>query len=458
MLGGVCAGLARRWQVDPTVLRIAMVLLALIGGLGVAFYVGALLLLPKDGSTDLPLHRFAPFTRSWSPAASIGAVVGLGVLITVLIGSWLPFGIAPAVGLGFLWYFGFYRRRRPQPPAGTAPDAAAQLTAAPPLVTRPTESMTDFERAAAEWQQRVAEERWARSTTPSAAPAGQSAHPQPTASNYVQPTATDHVQPTAIDYAQPSADPADTDAQASPGVAESPVPPTEPFETPRLFEYRPTPPPVPAPVPQWIPPVTRSSRRPRPRWLWPLVLCLVGGGLATLAALSTVLAVTVPPVAYAGTVLGALGLGLLVAAFAGRPRGLLPLSVLAALTTAVMLVPLPSAGPVGDETFRYTTMAQLPTTEQSHGVGDVTLDLSGLAVTDTRRFEFSSGLGDVDLKLPATGNVVVEWKTGLGDYTGPDGRYEGPAAKGTFQRIGDPSAPTLTLVLSAGVGDLRVRA
>ncbi len=77
MLGGVCAGLARRWQVDPTVLRIAMVLLALIGGLGVAFYVGALLLVPRDGSTDLPLHRFAPFTRSWSPAASIGAVVAL---------------------------------------------------------------------------------------------------------------------------------------------------------------------------------------------------------------------------------------------------------------------------------------------------------------------------------------------------------------------------------------------
>ena len=28
MLGGVCASLARRWQVDPTIVRIAMVLLA----------------------------------------------------------------------------------------------------------------------------------------------------------------------------------------------------------------------------------------------------------------------------------------------------------------------------------------------------------------------------------------------------------------------------------------------
>ena len=42
VLGGVCAGLARRWQVDPTVLRIAMVLLALLGGLlgaGIAWLV-----------------------------------------------------------------------------------------------------------------------------------------------------------------------------------------------------------------------------------------------------------------------------------------------------------------------------------------------------------------------------------------------------------------------------------
>lgn len=466
VLGGVCAGLARRWQVDPTVLRIAMVLLALIGGLGVAFYVGAMLLVPKDGSTDLPLHRFASFTRTWSPAASIGAVVALGVLITVLIGSWLPFGIAPAVGLGFLWYFGFYRRRRPQPPAGTQPDASAQVTSGPPVVARPSESMTDFERAAAEWQQRVAEERWARAARPDAqpalpdaAPTDQAGHVQPSSSGYVQPSASGFVPLRVSSDVLPSVEATGADAAATVALPAAPTPDqtTGTYENPRLFEYRPTPPPAEVAVPHWTPPATRSAkRRPRPRWLWPLVLCLVGGGLATLAVLSTVFAITVPPLAYAGTVLGALGLGLLIAAFAGRPRGLLPLSVLSALVTVVMLVPLPSAGPVGDETFAYTTMSQLPGTAQSHGVGDVTLDLAGLAITQSGRYEFSSGLGDLDVKLPATGNVVIEWKTGLGDYSGPDGNHEGPAAKGTFQRITDPSAPTLTLVLSAGVGDLRV--
>lgn len=434
VLGGVCAGLARRWQVDPTVLRIAMVLLALIGGLGVAFYVGALLLIPRDGSSDLPLHRIVPFTRSWSPAASIGAVVGLGVLITVLIGSWLPFGIAPAVGLAFLWYFGFYRRRSHT--SGQSPSTPAQLTAAPPPPPRTTESMTDFERAAAEWQQRVAQERWARTTRPPAE-LGESSHRSPSAVGV---------------------DPALADNEATTeSTAASTVPLTnpEPDEPPRLYEYAPTPPQVPARVPQWTPPASRP-RRPRPPWVWPLVLCLVGAGLATLAGLSTVFGLAVPPVAYAGTVLGALGLGLIIAAFAGRPRGLLPIGVLAGLVTVVMLLPTPTVGSVGDDTYTYTTMTQLPP-EQGHGAGDVTLDLTGLAITGDGRYEFHSGVGDVLVKLPATGNVIVEWKTGMGEYHGPDGNQDGLGLQGSYRRVTDASLSTLTVVVRTGAGDVRVQ-
>lgn len=389
VLGGVCMALARRWQVDPTVLRIAMVLLALIGGLGIAFYVGALLLVPKDAATDLPLHKALPFTRTWSPAASIGAVVGLGVLITVLIGSWLPFGIAPAVGLGFLWYFGFYRRRGAQPPAGAATP--------PGLPAAPDRPLTDFEKAAADWQLRVAEERRNR--------------PQP-----------------------------------APWAAQ----PVAGAEPPRLVEYR-------AAVPvggatAWTPPVPR--RRTAPRWLWPLVLCLVGAGLALLAVLSAT-GLAVPPLAYAGVVLGALGLGLLVAAVAGRPRGLLPLSVLAALVTAVMLVPAPS-GNFGDDTFTYSTVAGLPA-ELNHGAGSVVLDLSAVEVTESRQVEFANGAGDVTVRLPAAGNVVVDWRTGAGDYRGPDGTQDGLGLSGNYERIVTPGGPILTLVVTTGVGDVVVR-
>lgn len=413
VLGGVCAGLARRWQVDPTVLRIAMVLLALLGGLGVAFYVGALLLVPKDGATEFPLYRLAPFTRSWSPAAAIGAVVGLGVLITLAVGSWLPFGAAPVVGLGFLWYFGFHRRRHPRrPDAATHPlpgpeTAAVQPaeTAAPPAAesSGAREPLTDFERAAAAWRERVAQEQ--------------------------QGTTTEAL------YA--------------------PSPLSDPQPTPALYEYRPTPPPAPLAVPNWTPPAPRL-RRDRPKWLWPLVLCLLGGGLATLAVLSAVLGVAVPALAYPATVLAALGLGLLIAAFAGRPRGLLPMAVLAGLVTIAMLVPMPRPGRVGSEKVAYTTMAQLPTTEQNHGAGDVAVDLSALEVTETRQVQYSQGAGTLAVTLPRTGNVIVEWSIGAGEYTGPDTNRDGIDLKGSYQRILTPGAPVLTLVLHTGVGEVTV--
>ncbi|MBI5027727.1 MAG: PspC domain-containing protein, partial [Actinobacteria bacterium] len=43
MLGGVCAGLARRWQLDPNLLRIALVVLSVFGGLGLVAYGSGLL-------------------------------------------------------------------------------------------------------------------------------------------------------------------------------------------------------------------------------------------------------------------------------------------------------------------------------------------------------------------------------------------------------------------------------
>lgn len=104
-------------------------------------------------------------------------------------------------------------------------------------------------------------------------------------------------------------------------------------------------------------PQRRTVRRPR--WLWPLVLCLIGGGLTTLAVLSAV-GVQVASLAYPAVVLGALGLGLLIAAFAGRPRGMVPLAVIASVVTLALMVPMPNWGASGDKTLTYTSMAQLP--------------------------------------------------------------------------------------------------
>ena len=50
MAGGVAAGLARYFGVDPTIVRIAFVILTVAGGAGIPLYLAGLLLIPDEGS------------------------------------------------------------------------------------------------------------------------------------------------------------------------------------------------------------------------------------------------------------------------------------------------------------------------------------------------------------------------------------------------------------------------
>jgi phage shock protein PspC (stress-responsive transcriptional regulator) len=50
MLAGVSAGLARYFGVDVTIVRIAFVVLTIVGGAGVPLYLAGLLLIPEEGS------------------------------------------------------------------------------------------------------------------------------------------------------------------------------------------------------------------------------------------------------------------------------------------------------------------------------------------------------------------------------------------------------------------------
>ncbi len=50
MLAGVAAGLARYLDVDVTIVRIALAVLAVVGGIGVPLYLIGWLLMPEDGA------------------------------------------------------------------------------------------------------------------------------------------------------------------------------------------------------------------------------------------------------------------------------------------------------------------------------------------------------------------------------------------------------------------------
>jgi len=55
-LGGVATGIALRFQIDPVIVRIAFVALALSGGVGVPMYLAGWLLLPEEGDEVSPLE------------------------------------------------------------------------------------------------------------------------------------------------------------------------------------------------------------------------------------------------------------------------------------------------------------------------------------------------------------------------------------------------------------------
>jgi phage shock protein C len=87
MLGGVCGGIARYLDVDPVLLRVAALALALSGGLGVLAYIVAWVVIP-EADEDEP-ERSAPPAGRHTVAIAVGAaLIGLGALL--LLRQWIP--------------------------------------------------------------------------------------------------------------------------------------------------------------------------------------------------------------------------------------------------------------------------------------------------------------------------------------------------------------------------------
>src|SRR4051812_24683329 len=75
-LGGVCAGLARRWEIAPGGIRLAFVLGTLLFGLGALVYLAAWLILPGESADGVTAGQ-----RGIVLLAQLsGAVLGLATL------------------------------------------------------------------------------------------------------------------------------------------------------------------------------------------------------------------------------------------------------------------------------------------------------------------------------------------------------------------------------------------
>jgi phage shock protein PspC (stress-responsive transcriptional regulator) len=122
LVGGVCAGLGRYFDVDPILFRIGAVVLVFVGGAGLLAYLAALLLIPSEDS-PAAAEGTPPGRNRWLVIAglivllciSFPFLLGGGVLLA---GLAIPFALLVAAGVLVWWFVSG------EGPAGEAGDVA----------------------------------------------------------------------------------------------------------------------------------------------------------------------------------------------------------------------------------------------------------------------------------------------------------------------------------------------
>ncbi|HEX8488264.1 MAG TPA: PspC domain-containing protein [Propionibacteriaceae bacterium] len=459
-LAGLCAGVGRQWGVDPVLIRVGCVLLALSGGIGLVLYVAGWLLVPVDGKQEAPLHDLlGEPARSWSREVWVVITAACCVLAFAALSQLTPFGLGPAIVLALVWYFGHYRNRcqpfsshPPEPGAAPYPSTSAlpHAQVAPPQFYSYPGPPTPFTEAATAWRQRVEQAQ---------VEGGQ-----------VEGARVNEVGPPAhyrgiYDPAPPAAG-EDVSEPVGPASA---LPPAQPFGAPSGAEahayssFLATPDPAGLYVDQrqaaTAPPaLLRRSASPAAKRLRLVALLAVG---LTLAGLGTAehLGVNIPLAVYWASALLVLGLTLVAATWWGRARGILPVALLVLLGTVGTTVSGPIAHHEGWDPVRkqYNTAAQLVPGDQLD-LGRLEVDLTGLDMTANRSYTAHVDRGALQVSAPANANVVINWRFDTGALivndedvragTGQSGRVDPP--------VRDPQEKTLTLNLSVDQGVVEV--
>ena len=216
-----------------------------------------------------------------------------------------------------------------------------------------------------------------------------------------------------------------------------------------------------APVyyPPYQPPPPRPPRERSALGRITLSVALIVAG--ALIALNIETGHDVPAEGVLAAVLGVVGLGLVVGAFAGRARGLVVWGIL--LTIAVTIASfahVPYKGGVGDRTWAPRTLEQVHASYRL-GIGDATLDLSRVDLTGVarQRVQVRQGVGDLRITVPS--NVVVRIRAHVhgGDLRLPGRRHlNGTDLRETATVPSGSPAGAAVLVVDAelGVGTLEV--
>lgn len=118
-IAGVAGGLARHLDIDPIIVRVALVVGVFLGGSGLVLYVGGWLLVPEEGTADQPLGLDVRSRRI--ALLGVGVLAGLSALGDLAGAFWFPWPLAIAAAL-VVWFL--HRKQQSEPPSsgyGAAP-------------------------------------------------------------------------------------------------------------------------------------------------------------------------------------------------------------------------------------------------------------------------------------------------------------------------------------------------
>ncbi|GAA4710147.1 PspC domain-containing protein [Pseudonocardia yuanmonensis] len=408
-VAGVAAALARRYDIDPVLVRVGFVVAAFYG-IGIALYLAGWVLLPAAERDD-PLDGAATGTTARSSGRTAPPLVLAGLILALLLTSGIFWGndgsvILPVLAVLVLLFL-LHRSRGHLGQRGGSGGADA------PTAHIPADGVVDDETAAPSG---------AADKADGAAKAGEEA-PVPDPLDRGTPPAWDPLgaAPFAWDLPEPA-----------------------------------QPEPAPAPRRSRVTPIT-------------LALALLGGGIAGAVVLLTS-GLAGLPVVFA-TALTVLGVGLVIGAFTRGGRGLIPFALLLAVLTWASLavrVPLANFGAgVGDIRVAPTVPAALaPSYER--GAGTIELDLRRLdlsvppgAEATPVRTAASVGAGDIRVFVPRDADVTLTGHVDLGEITFDGTSHASPDAELTVTddlgADGVRSGRPLVLDLTGGAASVEVQ-
>lgn len=427
-IGGVCAGVAEYFNVDPVIVRIAAVVLA-FSGPGLGAYILAWIFVP---AADGPIPHGAPqapIDRK-DRGTQIFGIVLLALAVSVIWGDWWSPARRWMFPIGLIALGGWLLLRRDRDEDDDA--AAPWVPPVPPVPPAPA------------WESGGTT---AGVSTPVSVPDGDTTTRSDDPADGDATTVDDPSAPEpADDVTSVFDDPTTTqplDGDAADG------PPRAPWDVPAV----PGPPEPPQGVHGWHgwhgPNGRRSRRR---RIVGPIVFgaLLIWAGVAWLAGLSV-------ETSLAGGLL-IIGTGFILGSFVGGSRWLiLPALVVGGALCLTAAVDIPLNGPIGEQRWAPQTIDDLDGRYEV-SIGEGTLDLTAVELASDDRIGLKASVGIGHLVLLVSEDVTVEVATevGAGESKILGLTQNGVGISADQRDEAAPDSGTFVLDLQVGMGQIEV--